>query len=232
MIERYGKISRIEAWSKEKDDPDKDRTRKLLCRENQTGLLLDMGVHYFGIISNIEGNIGEIKEAFYDVFPGNSSKPYDVETYVETKFDINGDYFHKNANGSFKLAKFIHKFQKPEEKDSKKFQVTFEKRDENEKVYDSTTVTLDFIEGTVKEEDREYDRIHTWETPGIAKNEYVNILKEFYDSIINKREPRTSFRRSAKSLDAIYRICEQFPVFDLIDSKIPNLKTHKRVYKR
>lgn len=107
MIANYGLISKIEGYALEKDDPSKDRTRKLLSQDNRTGLLLDMGVHLFGIISNIEGKIGAIDHAKYGVYPGNETIPsYDTETAVNTAFDIKGNHFGNSAVGEFTFVKF------------------------------------------------------------------------------------------------------------------------------
>jgi predicted dehydrogenase len=107
MIAKYGHISKIEGYTIEKDDPSKDRTRKLLSLNNRTGLLLDMGVHLFGIISNIEGKIGAIDHAEYGVYPGKGNiSSYDTETAVNTAFNIKGNHFVNSAVGEFTFVKF------------------------------------------------------------------------------------------------------------------------------
>ncbi len=107
MIAKYGHISKIEGYTLEKDDPSKDRTKKLLSRNNRTGLLLDMGVHLFGIISNIEGEVGAIGHAEYGTYPGDKNIPsYDTETTVNTAFGIKGNLFSDSAEGEFTFVKF------------------------------------------------------------------------------------------------------------------------------
>ncbi len=218
----YGKISGIKGYTYEKDDPEKQRTRDLLCRKNRTGLLLDMGVHLFGIITNIEGEIGKILSAEYDIYPGHKKcKRYDVETYVKTKFEISGNLFWENTEGEFTFAKFINKSDKLPKEDNKKVEVTFENRDESGKTVNSTVLTIDFIEGTVIEYKDDGKTIE-WHC-GASQYEYVNILKDFYIAIEENIHPRTSFEHSIKTLEAIYRVYEEFPVED---------KNLRRVYGR
>ncbi|MBT4166402.1 hypothetical protein HOE04_05170 [archaeon] len=202
MVADYGRIAGIEAYTYEKDDPKKERTKTLLSRKNQTGLLLDMGVHLFGVISNIGGEVTEINNATY-----GSHKGYDVETYVDTSFNVQGNLFHENAKANFTFAKFIDKLKKPIEEDNKQFNIIFENRNDKKNILE-TKVTIDFNKGTVTDSNNK-----TWYSDSDpATNEYENILKQFYNSIIRKQEPRTSFRRSIQNLDAIHRVYESFPM--------------------
>lgn len=214
MIIKYGRISKIEAHTLEKDDPNKIRTKNLLSINNRTGLLLDMGVHLFGVISNIGGEITSIDNASYDIYPGNPEtqehkkcEPYDVETHVETEFSINGSYFHPNTTGKFLFAKFIDRLKgaKDDPKDSKQFIVTF-KNDTGKE----TQVTLDFNEGTVISSDGKKWASYTT----ISTNEYSNILREYQRAIEREEQPRTSFRRSAQNLNAVWRCYHEFPVIE------------------
>lgn len=213
MIGKYGRISRIEGHTYEKDDPEKERTRKMLCRNNRTGLLLDMGVHLFGLITNIEGNIGKISHAEYDIYPGHKNetrencKPYDVETYVKTNFSLEGHLFQDNAQGEFTFAKFIDRFSNPITEDNKTVYITFTKKSKTNEDID-TLVTLDIAKGIVK--DNHGQNYHS----SSSKEEYVNILQDFHNAIIEKNQPRTSFEHSLKNLDAIYRTYRDFPVND------------------
>ncbi|MDP2924810.1 MAG: hypothetical protein Q8N99_00400 [Nanoarchaeota archaeon] len=233
MIMQYGRISKIEAHTLEKDDPNKARTKNLLSIENRTGLLLDMGVHLFGIISNIGGKISETSKAAYDIYPGNPKtedyrkcEAYDVETYVETEFKIKGSFFHNNANGNFTIAKFIDRFEGAERnpKDSKQFRVTFK----SEEGGGETVVTLDFNEGTVTASDG-----RSW-SPNpylrISTNEYNNILRNLNRAIQNGEQPITNFQNSIRNLNTIHRCYNQFPVYNSF-SKI-NKETQILKYKR
>ncbi|MBD3252957.1 hypothetical protein GF386_04450 [Candidatus Pacearchaeota archaeon] len=197
LIAEYGGISKIEAVTKEVDNPDKQRTRSLLCRDNRTGLLLDMGVHLFGVISNIGGNVREIKSAKYSAFPG-----YDVETYVETEFGIQGNLFHEDATGSFKMIKFIDKLKDPEKDDTKKLRVYLRSKKGIE-----TVVTIDFKEGIVIDSNG-----RPWYGHSNPKSEeYANVFELFKKAIERGQAPRTNFRRAIQNLDTIYRIYEEFP---------------------
>lgn len=227
MLEQYGKISRIQGGSMEVDDPEKTRTRNLLRKDNCTGLLLDVGVHYFGIISNIDGEVKDILDSKYDSFRDNKTQ-YNVETYAHNSFTLAGQAFHENATGEFTFAKFIDRFKKENtenqplrNQDEKKYHVTFEKRNEQGQVIDSTTVTIDFNNKSVTDS-KGVD--WTKKSKQYSKDEYHNILSEFYDCIENHRQPRTNFRNSIKTLDAIYRIHEKFPVF--------NQENQAEVYRR
>jgi len=202
MIAGYGSISKISGHTKEKDDPEKDRTRKLLSTQNRTGLLVDMGVHLFGIITNIKGEIGDILQTEYSIYPG-----YDVETYVKTGFKVEGNLFYDNAEVEFTFAKFVDRFRGPEECEDKKVEITFENRGKG-KTIDITVVTIDFSKGTVSD-----TKGIDWYTES-SNQEYVNILRDFYNAIIRKKQPRTSFEHSIKSLDAIWRVYDKYPVLE------------------
>ena len=207
MVADYGRISHIEAHTFEKDDPEKQRTRALLSTHNQTGLLLDMGVHLFGVISNIGGDVTKIGDTKYSIYPGHPGCwAYDVETYVKTNFGLEGELFHNDAQGKFTFGKFIDRFKQPIKKDSKEFNVTFRKRNSNKE----TTVTIDFSKGTVT--DSKGKEWHSDSSP--QSNEYQNIMHQFYNAIIHGQDPRTSFKRSIKNLNAIHRIYEQHPPND------------------
>jgi len=212
MVAKYGKISNISGCTKELDDPERERVRKLLCKNSRTGLLLDMGVHLFGIVSNIGGTVGEITDAKYGIYPGHKEPgkreclPYDVETYAKVNFNLKGNLFHEGAKGEFEFVKFIDRL-KNREPEKKQVEVTFTDKDESGKNIE-TIVTVDFASGKVI--DNRGVEWYSHSSP--SKNEYVNILNEFHKAVTQGTEPRTSFRRSIKNLDAIYRIYEQFPV--------------------
>lgn len=198
MSMEYGRISEINAITIEKDDPRKKRTKKLLSRKNQTGLLTDMGVHLFGVITNIGGVVNSIDNARYGIFPG-----FNVETYVEAEFGLKGVLFNERAKGKVKILKFADRLKDPENEDKKQFEITF--KDDTGK---ETKVTLDFNKGTVIGPGSKL-----WlPSKAISTFEYSNILNEFYDAISRGIEPRTSFRRSVKTLDTIYRIYKEFPI--------------------
>ena len=209
MSSKYGQIKDIESRTLEKDDSLSIRTQNLLCIKNRTGLLLDMGVHLFGIITNIKGEVHKIEGATYDKYQG-----YNVETHAEVEFKLRGDYFTEDAKGRIKMTKFIDKLkeQKDEQKvqDEKKFIVTFfDKQTKKE-----TTVTLDFRKGTAISSDGEEFKPKMLVSP----NEYDSIFKEFYECIAIKRKdptkgnPRTCFDNSIRTLRTIYEIYKQFPV--------------------
>ena len=226
MVEEYGRISKIEACTMEKDHTEKGRTRTLLCRGNRTGLLLDMGVHLFGTITNISGEIGEITHAAYDVYPGHEGcEPYDVETYAEVEFKIRGSLFHDNVNGKFTFAKFIGKFKEPLEKDKKEIKVSFRK-DYNNGESEERIVTIDLIGGGVKDDKGKIWYSYSEPSP----QEYENILKYFYEAIERKQPPRTSIKRGVKNLNAICRTYEKFPVF--LESGGIDEGNHIEVYQR
>jgi len=212
MVAKYGKISNITGCTKELDDPERERVRKILCENSRTGILLDMGVHLFGIISNIEGEVGEITGAKYDPYPGHKEPgkreclKYDVETYAKVNFELKGNLFHEDAKGEFEFVKFIDRLKTPEP-EKKQVEVTFVDKDESGKNIE-TIVTVDFASGKVI--DNRGEEWHSYSSP--SKNEYVNILNEFHNAITRGTEPRTSFRRSIKNLDVIYRTYEKFPV--------------------
>ena len=200
MIASYGRISKIQGHTNEKDDPSKERTRTILSRQNRTGLLLDMGCHLFGLIANIKGEIGDIAHAKYGMYPG-----YDVETYASTKFGIRGNLFYDDAEGEFTFAKFIDRFREPRVSEDKKVEISFEDRRKG-KTISTTCVTIDFSRGTVTD-----SKGREWHTEA-SNNEYVNILTDFYNAIIRNQQPRTNFEHSIKSLDAIHRVYQTFPV--------------------
>jgi len=214
MVMKYGRISKVEAHTSEKDDPNKIRTRNLLSKENRTGLLLDMGVHLFGVISNIGGTIPIIHKAVYGCYPGNPDTseykacgPYNVETYVETEFKIQGNFFHPESSGKFVFEKFIDRIEGNDKdiKDSKKLKVTFRNDSGIE-----TEVIVDFNQGTVISSDKKEWKPLSY----ISSNEYSNILREFGRAIRSDEQSRTSFKRSVQNLDTIYRIYRDFPFED------------------
>ncbi len=194
MVKKYGKITKIEGYLEEKDDPSKERTKFILSRKNQTGLLTDTGVHLFSMITNIGGEVKDIESAEYGIYPG-----YDVETYTHVDFKASGDYFDGNIPCSFSVEKFIHKLKEPKERERKEFVLEFE---------NGATVTVNFSKGRVTDNDGK-----EWEGRVVySGNEYVNILKDLNDAISNREEPITSFTNSIKNLDAIYRTLKDFKV--------------------
>ena len=209
MVARYGRIKSIEGHLLEIDDHEKIRTRNLLCRQNKTGLLLDVGVHLFAMITSIEGNIGKILDAQYGIFPGRTnSQSYDVETYVNTKFEIHGHLFHDRADGTFTFAKFIKLFEDPLTKDDKRAVVTFVNKE-----FEETEVYIDFSKGIVTDSNG-----FLWYTDS-SSQEYVNILRQFANAIIRGQAPRTCFEHSMGNLNAIYRVYRDFPIKENIIQK-------------
>ena len=215
MVSRYGRISSIDACTLEKDDPEKERTRNLLRIRNRTGLLLDMGVHLFGILTGIGGSVNNISSVKYEKYPGHiGCNSYDVETYCDVKFSLGGNFFHENAEGHFEFAKFIDKSEKYHKiddfgnvSDSKVFNVKFKNMTLDGLVKD-TLVTLDFRKGTVT--DSTGFKWMSYSSP--SDEEYVNILGDFNNAIVNHQTPRTSFENSLKTLKTIFRVYKDFPI--------------------
>lgn len=203
MADKYGKITEVRGYLEEKDNPEKTRTRDLLCLENQTGLLLDTGVHLLSMITGIGGDFGEVQEAKY----GMHSK-YDVETAADVELGAKGEYFSGKVPVYLKVGKFINQYEQPKDEEKKQVEFTFEK---NEK---KTTVTVNFKTGKVTDTTGE-----NWhEKPHIhSPVEYVNILNELYSCIQNRTDPRTKLSNTIKILDAIFRTHEKFPVSENLD---------------
>ena len=205
MVAKYGQITRVNGSLEEKDNPEKDRTKKLLCRENQTGLVLDTGVHILSLITGIGGTFGDITSAAYGMFPG-----YDVETSAHIKLYASGAFFRENAGVTLSLGKFIDHYRQQKTEETKNLEFVFEK-DGNE-----TTVVVDYKKGTVSDSTgTTWDGHHKYNTI-----EYVNILNELYECIAEKRKPRTGISNSIAILDAIYRMYKKFPVEQHIDGGV------------
>lgn len=202
MVSKYGSIIRVNGYLEEKDNPEKDRTRKLLCRENQTGLVLDTGVHLLSLITGIGGTFGDIISATYGMFSG-----YDVETSAHIRLHASGAVFSDNSVVTLSLGKFIDHYRQQKTEETKKVEFVFEKEGSE------TTVVVDYKKGTVSDSTGfAWDGHHKYNTI-----EYVNILNELYECIAEKRKPRTGISNSITILDAIYRMYKQFPVEQHID---------------
>ncbi len=196
MVQTHGKIAAVKGCSLELDDPAKARTQRVLSRENRTGLLLDMGVHYLGIITNAGGWIVDIDNCEYDLFPG-----YEVETYVHTEFTISGKRFKPKAKAELTIAKFGDRFAlNPIGDETKKTEITFE---------DSTTIVIDFIKKALT--DQSGTPLTQYETQA-TEHEYVNILHNFHRAIHGGAVPVTPFESSLEYLRAIFQMYEKFPV--------------------
>ncbi len=200
IVQTHGKIREIQGSSLEIDDPHKKRTQHLLSKTNKTGLVLDMGVHYFGVISSIKGKVDNIVSAKYGKFPG-----YSVETYARIKFEMSGKYFHPGAFGKFTLAKFCDRLaDDPSNDEVKQVKVTFV--DETGK---QTNIGIDYTRATLTDENNTpLDQYHT----DAEAHEYVNILKNFYNIIRGNKATTKSSAFSLDSLRAIYQVYEAFPV--------------------
>jgi predicted dehydrogenase len=186
------KIKKIEGCIKERDDPDFGRTKDVLQAQNETGLLTDTCVHLLAFISNLNGKPMPtgIK---YGIYP-----KYDVETYIETDYKIEGDspYFTKDATANLTVGKFIDKFKIPEIDESKFIKFTLE---------DESQIIINFREGSVKKNGVEYDFRYS-----ISNNEYVNILNHFNTAIRNNQKPLTDFKKSINTLQSIYDTHKSF----------------------
>jgi len=214
IVGRYGKITEVRGYLEEKDNPDKSRTRKLLCRQNQTGLLLDTGVHLLSMITGIGGELRGIENAVYGMHPD-----YNVETKADVDLNASGEFFEGNVPVHLKIGKFINLYEEPRDGEKKQIEFDFEK--------DGVTNTLvvDFKTGEVRYSNGE----ELVENPiyEYSNIEYVNVLNELYDCINNQREPRTSATNSIKILDAIHRCYRDFPVSIMECSNILLIQSQK-----
>lgn len=205
MVKIYGLITEVNGYLEEKDNPEKDRTRKLLCRENQTGLVLDTGVHPLSLITGIGGTFGDITSATYGMFPG-----YDVETSAHIQLSASGAFFRENAIVTLSLGKFIDHYKQQKTEENKKVEFVFEKdRNKTVVVVNYKTGTVSDLTGWVWDEHHKYSPI-----------EYVNILNDLYECIAEKRKPRTGISNSIAILDAIFRMYKKFPVEQHIDGGV------------
>ncbi|MBR9706561.1 hypothetical protein GOV14_05985 [Candidatus Pacearchaeota archaeon] len=198
MVLDYGKITKVQGYILEKDNPKKPRTKALLSKKNQTGLLLDTGVHLSSMITGIGGKYKDITHAHYAIH-----SDYDVETTAHVNLQAYGDYFQGNVPVTFEVAKFIDLYKKPLDQEKKQVKFTFEKEGKQ------TTAIVNFKTGEVTSSDGlKWHKIpHKHH-----KLEYVNVLNEFYDCIRNNKQPRTSVDHSITGLDALCRTYENFPV--------------------
>jgi predicted dehydrogenase len=200
------RIVNVEGEIKETDNPYLPRTQDILSLKNCTGILGDTMCHLLAFISNLGGKAKPIKRV-YDEFKDKKVQ-YHTDTYDHVDFeieDLGTGYFAKDAKASFKVGKFADRFAEPAKKESKFIRFVLE---------DESEIILDFKAGAIRSrrgcEEMDYSFRYQ-----IDRNEYVNILHAFYASIINKTQPRTSFRRSALTLRAIlesYRLPEDVNV--------------------
>jgi len=190
LLRKSGRIKSVRGEIKEIDNPEFGRTREILSCKNRTGLLSDTMCHLFSFISNLNGVITP-EGRVWDSYPG-----YFVDTYNSINGRINnenGDNFVENASFSFSVGKFVDRALNPE-KESKNVEFTFE---------DGSIVLLDLAKGriTKRQEGRERELAFRYRAD---KNEYVNVLNHFYEAIVNGIEPRTSFKKSLKTLRAVF----------------------------
>jgi len=201
MSKKYGKIVKVNGFLEEIDNPEKIRTKKLLNKKNQTGLLLDTGVHLLSLITGIGGDFKDVIQAKYGMH-----KDYDVETATTAVLNVNGNYFDGNVPLEIKVGKFINFYKNPRSNEQKQIEFTFKEKN------NKTKVCVDFKKGKV------YDDNLDWQPKAnYFPVEYANILTELHYSIQNKKEPRTNLTNSIKILDAIYRIYERFPLEKCLD---------------
>ena len=191
-ILRGRKIKRVEGCLKEIDDPEHARTKALLSPSNGTGLLLDTGVHLQTFITYLGGEI-EVEKSEYGIYPG-----YFVDTYDKVKFHITGESFTKDARGEFVVAKFIDRLN-PAEREESKYLKLFLK--------DDTEIEINFKDNKVIERNPKQGEVdYSFFRYPLHKNEYVNILGHFYESIQLQKKPLTDARNSLKTLQVLYQM--------------------------
>lgn len=191
------KIKRVEGEIREFDDPSWDRTKDILnLHKSQTGLMGDTLCHLIAFISNLGGQAVPVSREYanYD----KNGVTYDVDTYDKVDYSIKnifGNYFSKEASASFVVAKFIDKMKTQNTEESKYIKFILE---------DNSEITIDFRKKTVEKKKNGHKWLVTSQDKGINSNEYVNILNQFYDSIINEAKLRTNFTNSLTTLRSIH----------------------------
>jgi predicted dehydrogenase len=187
------KIEKIEGEIKEIDNPDWKRTRDILSfSNNQTGLIGDTMCHLLAFISNLGGRaVPEERE--YDLYDGYDADTYNQVSYKIVNSDLLKNYFSPNAEAKFTVAKFIHKIKGNDEKTSESKYIKFTLDDKSE-------IFLDFKNGTISKDGKDL----TYFRYAINKNEYVNVMNEFYEAILDKRKALTDYRSSINTLQASY----------------------------
>ncbi|MHA2023710.1 MAG: hypothetical protein ACTSWQ_08630, partial [Candidatus Thorarchaeota archaeon] len=204
MVDDYGPIVQIRGYLEEKDNPSKRRTNELLHNGNQTGVLLDTGCHILSLVAAIGGEFATVERANYGKYPG-----YDVETSAHAEFGISGEYFAESAQMSVDVAKFIDKYAEPKDDERKLMEFQFE---------DGTLVTVNFKTGEVA--DTNGVKWHENPLTPYSPVEYVNVLTEFHDCIMDGSQPRTSLANSIKVLDAIFQTHDKYRLEDHTDQEL------------
>ena len=204
------KIKKVEGEIKELDKPDWKRTREILSfSRNQTGLLGDTMCHLLAFISNLGGRaVPEERE--YDCYPGFDADTYDSVGYKIVNEDTIRRHFAPNATANFSVSKFIDKMKgaKKDAAESKFVRFTLD---------DNSEIVLDFKDGTIT---RDGERC-THFRYSIAKNEYVNVLNEFYEAIMDNRKPLTDYRHS------MYTLQSNFETYALPEEKNRRISVYR-----
>lgn len=193
------KIKAVEGRVFEVDDPEFTRTKNILRPINETGLMGDVMCHLLAFISNTGARATPLTREYHSYVDPSKGIEYLVDTYNKVRFKIDNlesSYFTKDAEARFEIGKFVDKAVEEGKKDEKYIKFILD---------DDSAIKLELggqnrvlIQGSTGEQEYRSDR-----PPSLC--EYVNILSSFHAAINNKRQPRTCFANSIKTIEAIFQ---------------------------
>ncbi len=193
------KIKSVEGRVFEVDDPNFSRTKNILRPVNETGLMGDVMCHLLAFISNIGAKATPLTREYQAYTDPTKGIEYLVDTYDKVRFKIEnlgGTYFTKNAEALFEIGKFVDKAVEEGKKDEKYIKFILD---------DDSTIKLELGgQNRVLIADSKGEQEYRSNRPP-ALCEYVNILSSFHAAINNKRQPRTCFANSIKTVEAIFQ---------------------------
>ncbi len=198
--EGYGKITRFEGHYEEFDDPDNPRTRATLDpNKSGGGIYLDTGCHFYSMLFQLGANLESMVDGT-ESFEWDCFGDYTTDTFARVKHknvctddkykEVRGDNFF-NAEVEITVSKFAHKYKhnpkdenaEPLKDEYKELILTFE---------NGYRAHVLFPKGKVEIRDENGNEVRViYADPKYSKNEYANILVNFYNRKMNGNPPYT-----------------------------------------
>jgi len=204
LIGEHGKIKRFEGHYEEFDDPKNPRTRATLDpNQSGGGIYLDTGCHFYSMLFQLGANLESVVDGT-ESFEWDSFGDYKTDTFARVNHKkVNGNGF-SNADIEITVSKFAHRYKHhpkdentpPSNDEHKELILTFE---------NGYTAHVLFSKGKVEIRNPEETLVKTIEQnpKNYSKNEYANVLVDFYMRMTNGQPPYTLTDVGIKACKAI-----------------------------
>ncbi len=204
LIKDHGKIKRFEGHYEEFDDPENPRTLATLdANQSGGGIYLDTGCHFYSMLFQLGANLESVVNGT-EKFEWDSFGDYKTDTFARVNHQlVNGNGF-SNADIEITVSKFAHKYEhhpkdknaEPSKEEHKELILTFE---------NGYTAHVLFSNGKVEIKNPEEIVVKTIEDNpnNYSKNEYANVLVDFYMRLTNGQPPYTLTDVGIKACKAI-----------------------------